>query len=120
MDTSNKELIEQAERIKKGYATVMADEEEEQLTFLDEVNKLVRIIFKDTPADIYTILAKGELEKWKKQKYKRLFKKYLSNVSIRGILYFILGIITQKKISVHRVTEIQRIKTAFRSIMVIR
>lgn len=90
MDIENKELIEQAKKIKKGYATVMADEEEEQLTFLDEVNKLVRIIFKDTPADIYTILAEGELEKWKKQKWKRRFKKFLSSVSIFRILYFIL------------------------------
>lgn len=89
MDTEN-DIVKQAEKIRKGYASVMADEEEEQLTFLDEVNKLIRIIFKDTPADIYTILSQGELEKWKKQKYKRTFKKFFSNISIRNSLYFIL------------------------------
>jgi hypothetical protein len=85
-----KELIDQAERIRKGYASVMEDEEEEQLSFLDEINKLIRIIFKDAPIDVYTVLTQGQLEKWKKQKYKRAFKKFFSSVSIPRISYFIL------------------------------
>ena len=86
----DKELIEQAERIRKGYSSVMEDEQEEQLSFLDEVNKLIRIIFKDQPIDVYTVLNKDELDKWKKQKYKRALKKLLGSISIRGIFYFIL------------------------------
>lgn len=85
-----KELIKQADRIRKGYASVMEDEDEEQLSFLDEINKMIRIIFRDAPIDIYTVLTEGQLEKWKKQKYRRAIKRFLSSVSIRRILYFIL------------------------------
>lgn len=86
----DKELIDQAERIRKGYASVMEDEDEDQLNFLDEVNKLIRIIFKDAPIDVYTALTQGQLDKWKKQKYRRVVKRFLGSVSIRGIFYFIL------------------------------
>lgn len=88
--SEDEELIKQAKKIKRGYASVMEDEDEEQLGFLDEINNLLRIIFKDAPVDVYTVLSQGQLEKWKKQKYKRLFNKFLRSVSIRGILYFIL------------------------------
>lgn len=90
MNKENEELLKQAEKIKKDYSSVMADEEEEQFTFLDEVNKLIRILFKDTPTDIYTILSTSELEKWKKQKHKRAIKKFLSKFNIGSSLYFIL------------------------------
>lgn len=80
----------QADKIRKGFASITEDEEEVSLSFIDEVNSLVRIILKDDPIDVYTLLTPEELSKWRQQKIKRHLKKILSKVSIRSILYFIL------------------------------
>ncbi len=86
----NKDLVKQAERIRKGYKALEVDEEEEQLSFLDELNALVRLILKGEPVDIYTLLNTQELEKWKKAKTKRYIKRLLSKIFNRSSLYFIL------------------------------
>lgn len=83
-------LAKIAEKIRKGYASVLEDEEEEKLSFLDELNALVRVILKDEPVDIYTLLTEEELKKWKKAKFRRQLKRLLSSISIRMFLYFIL------------------------------
>jgi len=79
-----------AEKIRKGYASALEDEEDEKLSFLDELNALVRVILKDDPIDIYTLLTPEELKKWKKAKFKRQAKRFLRSISIRSSLYFIL------------------------------
>jgi hypothetical protein len=84
------ELAKIAEKIRKGYTSSLEDEEEDKLSFLDELNALVRVILKDEPVDIYTLLTPEELNKWKKAKFRRQIKRLFSSVSIRSILYFIL------------------------------
>jgi outer membrane murein-binding lipoprotein Lpp len=84
----NEELIKIADKIRKGYSSVLEDEEEDKLSFLDELNALVRAILKDEPIDIYTLLTPEELKKWKKAKIKRRIRRLLSSFSIRGGLYF--------------------------------
>lgn len=86
----DKELLEQAERIRQGYKSIETDEEEEQLSFLDELNALVRYILKGEPVDIYTLLTPQELERWKKAKLKRHVKRLLGKVFDRSNLYLIL------------------------------
>lgn len=118
----DKELIEQADKIRKGFSSVMEDEEEEQLSFLDEINSLVRIIFKDAPVDVYTVLKEGELEKWKKQKYRRLLKKLLGSISIRGISYFILlvtitGFLVSEALPFYAVAGVIGTKTYIKAIL---
>lgn len=86
----NKELLERAERIRKGYKSIEVDEQEEQLSFLDELNALVRTILKDEPVDIYTLLNPEQLRQWKEKKLKRHAKKLLGKIFTRSSLYFIL------------------------------
>lgn len=86
----NEKLLKQAEQIRKGYKSIEVDEEEEQLSFLDELNALVRLILKDAPVDIYTLLTPEELTKWKKAKFKRHAKKLLGKIFSLSSLYFIL------------------------------
>lgn len=94
MDVGNmeedKELLKQAEKIRQGYKSIETDEDEEQLSFLDELNALVRYILKGEPVDIYTLLSPQELEKWKKAKFKRHVKRLLGKIFNRSFLYFIL------------------------------
>jgi hypothetical protein len=84
------ELEKIAEKIRKGYASALEDEEEEKLSFLDELNSLVRVILKDDPVDIYTLLTEAELKRWKKARLRRHIKRLISTISIRRILFFIL------------------------------
>ena len=86
----DKELIKIADKIRKGYASALEDEDDEKLSFLDELNALVRVILKDEPIDIYTLLTPEELKKWKKAKFKRQIRRLISSISIRSILYFTL------------------------------
>jgi hypothetical protein len=88
--TENKDIIKQAEKIRKGYTSVLEDEDEETLSFLDELNKLIRLILGDDSSDIYTLLTKDELEKWKKQKFKRAVVRLIRSINPHKILYFIL------------------------------
>ena len=122
MDTENKQLLEQAEKIRKGYSSVLVDEDEEQLTFLDEINKLLQIIFKDAPVDVYTVLKDGELDKWKKAKWKRRFSKFISSVSLRGILYFgllatITGFLVSEAIPFYAIAGAVTSKTILKAIL---
>ena len=86
----DKELVEIADKIRKGYASALEDEDDEKLSFLDELNALVRVILKDDPIDIYTLLTPEELAKWKKAKFRRQVRRLISSISIRSSLYFIL------------------------------
>lgn len=86
----DKKLLEQAEKIRKGYKSIEIDEQEEQLSFLDELNALVRHILKGEPVDIYTLLNPVELSKWKRAKIKRSIKRLLGKIFNRSSLYFIL------------------------------
>lgn len=83
-------IIKQADKIRKGYTSVLEDEDEETLSFLDELNKLVRLILGDDSSDIYTLLTPEELKHWKKQKLKRTVIKLLRSIKIGYGLYFIL------------------------------
>lgn len=86
----SEDLERQADKIRKGFTSVTEDEDEVSLSFLDEINALVRIILKDDPIDVYTLLTPGELERWRKTKLRRQVSKILSKFSLESSLYFIL------------------------------
>jgi outer membrane murein-binding lipoprotein Lpp len=83
-------IIKQADNIRKGYTSVLEDEQEETLSFLDELNKLVRLILGDDSTDIYILLTPEELANWKRQKAKRIIVKFLRSIKMKYILYFTL------------------------------
>jgi Ni,Fe-hydrogenase I cytochrome b subunit len=84
------ELEKQAEKIRKGFVSVSEEEDEISLSFLDEINALVRIVLKDEPIDIYTLLTPEELARWKKAKVKRHIYRLWQRVSLQSVLYFSL------------------------------
>lgn len=83
-------LLEQAKRIQDGYRSIEIDEQEEQLSFLDELNALVQNILGDRSTDIYTLLKPEALDSWKKSKFKRFVSRFFSKIFDKGSLYFIL------------------------------
>ena len=117
-----KELLEHAEKLRQGYKSIEMDEQEEQLSFLDELNALVRLILKGEPVDIYTLLSPTELEKWKKAKLKRHIKRLFSKIFNRNSLYFILlatitGFLVIEAIPFYAIAGIVTTKTYIKAIL---
>lgn len=83
-------IVETVKRIRSKFKTVDDDADESKLTYLDELNVLIRQIFKDDPADVYTTLSEEGLKKWKKQKLRRWFKQKLRNLNLKSGMYFLL------------------------------
>jgi hypothetical protein len=89
-DKDEKELIDAVNNIRSRFKTEIEDTDKQQLSFIDELNELIRKIFKDDPTDVYTTLSPGELENWKKKRWKRWFSKKISKIDTRSILYILL------------------------------
>lgn len=90
MSDQDKEILDAVSNIRGRFKTELEDPDKAQLSFIDELNELIRKIFKDDPADVYTTLSPGELEKWKKKKLRRWFWKLVRKINIRSLLYFLL------------------------------
>lgn len=86
----NDELLSSVNKIRSRFKTELEDPDAAQLSFIDELNELIRKIFKDDPADVYTTLSPGELEKWKKKRFRRWLARAVSRMNLRVILYFLL------------------------------
>lgn len=84
------DISKSVQRIRDKFKTELDDPNEVNLSFIDELNNLIKKIFNDDPTDIYTILSPEELEKWKRKRFKRFIKKLFYNLDYRNILYFIL------------------------------
>jgi len=56
------------------------------MSFLDEVNALIRKVFKDSDTDVYDAFSSDFLEKWKKRRFRRL----LAKINFQKILLFTL------------------------------
>ena len=86
----DKKILESVNKIRNKFKTATEDPDENELTYLDELNILIKDIFKDDPCDVYTTLSEDGLKKWKKQKLRRWFKQKLRTLNIRRGLYLLL------------------------------
>ena len=68
---NGKEILRQIKNIKSGFESELVDQVEEEMSFLDKVNKLVRTILGDDTLSIYQALDKESLERWKKARFSR-------------------------------------------------
>src|SRR5574343_513147 len=86
----NEELITSVNKIRTRLKTEIENHDAAHLSFIDELNELIRRIFKDDPTDVYTTLSPGELEKWKKIRFRRWLARTVSGMNLRTGLYFLL------------------------------
>jgi hypothetical protein len=89
MDKNNKEIIDQVERIRKKFRSeTNTDPKAAEMSFIEEMNDIVRNIFKDEPVDIYDVLSQENLNEWKKRNnWKHKLKKNFSwNKLFMGLL----------------------------------
>lgn len=86
---NGKKILQQIKDIKSGFESELVDHVEEEMSFLDKVNKLIRLILGDDTLSIYQALDKESLGRWKKARFSRWLKKVVVG-NLRYSMYFIL------------------------------
>lgn len=118
----DKQLIERINKIRGRYKTELEDEDEVQLSFIDEMNDLIRGIFKDEPTDVYTTLTPGELERWKSKRIRRRISKFFRNFDVLKLAYFLLlasitGFLVSEAIGFYAIAGAVTFKTYVKAIL---
>lgn len=85
--SNDQEILDKIKDIRKTYKSETEDKEEENtMSFLDNLNDLVRCIFNDSSLTVYDAFDKDKMEKWKK----RRFSKFLKNIFNKNFFYLSL------------------------------
>ena len=85
---NGREILQHIKDIKSMYEAQPVDIVEEEMSFLDKMNRLVQLILNDNSFSIYTALQKDSLEKWKKNRFSRWLKNLLLN-NWKNTFYFV-------------------------------
>lgn len=88
--SNDKDIIDAVARIRSKFRTETSDPDEPRLSFLDEVNLLIRKIFEDSDTDVYDALQPDMLDKWKNRSFSRKLRSFTRKINPRNIFYFVL------------------------------
>lgn len=83
------EIVKKIQDLRNGYKVELEDSEEESMSFLDEINDLIRSIFNDSSLSVYTVFNQESLDKWRKSRFTRWVKNTVFG-NLQKFLYFIL------------------------------
>lgn len=84
---NGKEILQHIRDMKSLYESEPVDVVEEEMTFLDKMNRLVQLILGDDSFSLYTALDKKSLEDWKKHRFSRWLKKTIAT-NYKNTFYF--------------------------------
>ncbi len=85
------DILNQVNKIRERYKTEFQDDENDvELSFIDDVNNLIQKIFKDDPVDVYTALTPNKLEEWKSKRSRWWKKIPINKIPINKIAMFML------------------------------
>lgn len=83
---NGKAILDQIKFMQDEYEASQVDHQEEQMEFLDRLNKLIQSILGDSSFSIYQELNKDTVDSW----HKARFRRFLKNISLQKIFYFLL------------------------------
>ena len=86
---NDKEIVDKIKTLRNNYKVELEDTNEESLSFLDEINDLIRSIFNDASLSVYTVFNQENLDKWKKTRFTRWIKNTVFG-NIQKFFYFLL------------------------------
>lgn len=90
---NGKEILQHIKDMKSLYETQPADVVEEEMSFLDKMNRLIQLILNDDSFSFYTALEKDSIEQWKKKRFSRWLKKtFVSNYKQTFYFLFLFSI----------------------------
>jgi len=116
-----KEILDQIKEIKSSYEAEQTDEHEEELSFLDRFNRLIQLILDDETISVYQALDKESLDRWKKKRFSRWFKKLVFS-NIHNTMYFLLlatitGFLVSEALSFYSIDGFIDTKTYVKAIL---
>lgn len=118
---NGKEIVEQIQAIQSDYHSKQVDVVEEEMSFLDRLNKLVQTILNDDSFSVYQSLNKESIEKWHKSRFKRAFIRFFKN-NVQNFFYFLLlvtitGFLVSEALSFYAIDGIISTKTYVKAIL---
>lgn len=118
---NGKKILQQINSIKAQYEAAEVDTTEEEMSFLDKLNKLVQLILNDTTFSVYTTLNPQSLEKWHKNRFFRGLKKIIFS-NYQYTLYFLLlatitGFLVSEALTFYAIDGIITTKTYVKAIL---
>lgn len=87
--SNEQEIVDKVRKLRSSYKVELADSTEESMSFLDQINDLIRSVFNDSSLSVYTAFSEKRLEEWKEKRFTRWFKNTILG-NVRNALYFIL------------------------------
>ena len=91
---NGKEILQHIKEIKADYEATPEDIVEEEMSFLDRLNRLVQLVLNDEAFSIYTALDKQSMDQWKKKKFSRWLKKTIVKNYKNSFYFLFLACIT--------------------------
>jgi len=118
---NGKEILHYIKGMRSSYEAAEIDEQEEDMRFLDKLNRLVQLILKDETFSVYTTLDAQSLKKWHQSRFTRAIKKLLFS-NYQYTLYFILlatitGFLVSEALSFYAIDGLVSTKTYVKAIL---
>lgn len=115
------EIVEKINDLRQSYHVELADADEETLSFLDQINNLIRSIFNDSSLSVYTVFSQENLDKWKNRRFTRFIKNLVFG-NIKNMLYFLLlctitGFLVSEALDFYAVDGVISAKTYVKAIL---
>lgn len=118
---NGQKILDQIKKIKGSYEAEQVDVVEEEMSFLDRLNRLVQLILNDTSFSVYNALDKESLERWHKKRFSRWLKRMVFN-NTTNFLYFIFlatitGFLVSEALTFYAIDGIITTKTFVKAIL---
>jgi hypothetical protein len=84
---NGQEILQHIKDIKGLYEAQPVDVVEEEMSFLDKMNRLIQLILNDDSFSVYTALEKDSIEQWKKKRFSRWLKRTIIS-NYKNVFYF--------------------------------
>tara|TARA_R100000951_G_scaffold116766_1_gene130590 strand:+ start:26106 stop:26906 length:801 start_codon:yes stop_codon:yes gene_type:complete len=90
----DKEIVDKIQNLRDSYQVELADSSEESLSFLDQINSLIRSIFNDSSLSVYTVFSQEKLDEWKRKRFSRWFRNKVLGNYTKSLYFLLLATIT--------------------------
>jgi hypothetical protein len=118
---NDQEILNKVNKLRRDYQVELEDSEKETMSFLDEINDLIRKIFSDSSLSVYTVFSQENLDKWKQSRLKRwIHNTIFGNIS--KLFYFLLlvtitGFLVSEALEFYAINGVINTKTYVKAIL---
>lgn len=118
---NGKEILHHIKNMRSRYEVAETNQVEEEMGFIDQLNKLVQLILNDETFSVYTPINPQSLERWHGSKFKRFLKKLIVK-NYTSFLYFLLlatitGFLVSEAIGFYALDGVITTKTYVKAIL---